>query len=285
MLQDRVHPPILPVTNTRTLSINTRLSFFLPQPAHALLQLEAATIPGQRIVASETFANPPRTCVRTPGLNGIGQRMWLRSDGQVQTTYTAKVEVERVPFALERLEAVPLHALPAETTEYLFDSRYCQADPFHDFVANQFAGLEGGALVMAMQLWIAGNMAYEGNSSDSSTTAADSFHSRRGICRDFAHVLITMARAHAIPARYASCYSPGVSPPDFHAVAEVFLANPQGAGAGAWYMVDSTLMADPTTTVLIGVGRDAADVSFLTVFGAAEFTPPEVMVHEVVASI
>jgi transglutaminase-like putative cysteine protease len=94
---------------------------------------------------------------------------------------------------------------------------------------------------------------------------------RRGICRDYAHVMITLARAAAIPARYASVYAPGVEPPDFHAVAEVFLADATIPGGGAWHLVDATGMADPANMVKIGVGRDAADVSFMTVFGCAEF--------------
>src|SRR5690606_20831739 len=94
---------------------------------------------------------------------------------------------------------------------------------------------------------------------------------RRGICRDYAHVLIALARASAIPARYVGAYAPGVDPPDFHALAEVFLADPTIEGGGAWYLVDPTGMADPAHTVKIGVGRDAADVSFMTVFGEAEF--------------
>ena len=80
-----------------------------------------------------------------------------------------------------------------------------------------------------MRDWIAGNFSYEPVST-TSTTALDSFVERRGICRDYAHVLVTLARASAIPARYVSCYAPGVDPPDFHAVAEVFLADPDRAG-------------------------------------------------------
>jgi transglutaminase-like putative cysteine protease len=83
-------------------------------------------------------------------------------------------------------------------------------------------------------------------------------------------VLITLARASGIPARYASVYAPGVEPQDFHAVAEVFLADPGGQG-GLWHLVDATGMAQPGNMVKIGVGRDAADVSFLSNFGPCQF--------------
>jgi transglutaminase-like putative cysteine protease len=78
--------------------------------------------------------------------------------------------------------------------------------------------------------------------------------------RDFAHVLITMARASTIPARFVSVYAPDVDPPDFHAVAEVYLDE-------AWHLVDPTGMAGPDTIARIGVGADAADVAFMSSFG------------------
>ena len=59
------------------------------------------------------------------------------------------------------------------------------------------------------------------------------WHSKWYAKRDYAHLLVTMARAAAIPARFVSCFAPGVDPPDFHAVAEVFLANPAVPGGGA----------------------------------------------------
>jgi transglutaminase-like putative cysteine protease len=90
-----------------------------------------------------------------------------------------------------------------------------------------------------------------------------------------------LARASAIPARYCSVYAPGVEPPDFHAVAEVFLADPTTPGGGAWHIVDATGMADPASAVKIGVGRDAADVSFMTAFGEVDFDDKMVAVSKV----
>jgi len=117
---------------------------------------------------------------------------------------------------------------------------------------------------------IATNFSYVPGASDASTDATASFIAREGICRDYAHVLVTLARASSIPARYVACYAPGVTPQDFHAVAEVFLADPSGEG-GTWQLVDATGMADLSNTVKIGVGRDAADVSFVTSFGPMTF--------------
>ena len=129
-----------------------------------------------------------------------------------------------------------------------------------------------------MHDWIEAHFSYTPGSSDSNTTALDSFVERHGICRDYAHVMVTFARAAGIPARFVSCYAPRVTPQDFHAVAEVFLADPTNEGGGAWHLLDATGMARADEIVKIGVGRDAADVSFLTSFGPTEFLDKTVIV-------
>ena len=101
-----------------------------------------------------------------------------------------------------------------------------------------------------------------------------SFVQRRGVCRDFAHLLISFARAATIPARIVSAYAPDVSPPDFHAVAEIWLD-------GSWHLVDATGMARPNDIVRIGVGRDATDIAFLTTFGDMVFQEQRVEVKRV----
>ena len=76
------------------------------------------------------------------------------------------------------------------------------------------------------------------------------------MCRDYAHLLCAFARAGGVPARYVSGYSPGVTPPDFHACAEVWLD-------GGWHLVDPTGMSTPDTLAMIAVGQDAGDVAFM----------------------
>ncbi len=261
------------------IDISTRFSFTLERPADVLLQFEAAAIPEQDILATETTLGGGDG-VRVAAQDDIGERIWLHCRGRHAIEHRATVEVTRLLAELAPLAALDPHELPGETVQYLLDSRYCPADRFQPFVAAEFAGLAGGARVLAIRDWIAGHFSYVPGCSTAQTTALDSFVERRGICRDYAHVLITLARASAIPARYCSVYAPGVDPPDFHAVAEVFLADPTVPGGGAWHIVDATAMADPADTVKIGGGRDAADVSFMTVFGDAQFEDKEVSVRK-----
>ena len=260
------------------IDIDARFSFSVERLSDVLLQFEAAAIPEQRVLDAHCTMSPAEHIARISAQDDIGERIWLHVNGQFEVSYTARVEVSRMLSEIGALARLEPHELPGETVQYLMDSRYCPADRFQPFVEAEFAGVNGGARVVAMRDWIAGNFRYEPGCSTANTTALDSFIERRGICRDYAHVMVTLARASAIPARYVSCYAPGVDPPDFHAVAEVFLADPTVPGGGAWYLVDATGMADAADTVKIGVGRDAADVSFMTVFGHADFGDKSVSV-------
>lgn len=258
------------------IAIDTRFDFTLDQPTDIILQFEAAAIPEQTILETTTQLNCA-DAARVPAHDGVGERVLFQAEGKIEVAYRALVEVKRLVPEIAGLAQLSPHDLPGETLDYLLDSRYCPADRFQPFVEDEFGGTAGGARVQAIHDWIAQHFTYE-LVSTASTTALDSFVERRGICRDYAHVLITLARASTIPARYVSCFAPGVNPPDFHALAEVFLADDTTPGGGAWYIVDATGMADPTETVKIGIGRDAADVSFLTSFGASQFGDKQVTV-------
>jgi transglutaminase-like putative cysteine protease len=265
--------PFMPI------DISVRFSFTLDNPCDALLQFEAAAIPEQLILSSDTRLPVAEHVARVPAQDSIGERVWLRTQGRCEVEYRASVAVRRIAADIASLPSLQPHALPGEAVQYLFDSRYCPADRLQSFVEEEFVQLTGGARIAAMSRWIGDHFTYDPVST-SDTTAIDSFVERRGVCRDYAHVLIAFARASAIPARYISAYAPGVNPPDFHALAEVFLADPSIPGGGAWHMVDATGMADPTQTVKIGVGRDAADVSFMTTFGWAHFEEKVIAVSQ-----
>ncbi len=260
--------------------ISARFSFSLDRLCDVLLQFEAAAIPEQRILKRNTRITGAEHIARIAAQDAIGERVWLHVEGRCEVSYTASVAIRRLLPDIATLARLEPHELPAEAVQYLFDSRYCPADRCQPFVEAEFGETCGGARVLAISEWIATHMTYVPGCSDSNTTALDSFVERRGICRDYAHVLITLARASAIPARYCSVYAPGVEPPDFHAVAEVFLADPTIPGGGAWHLVDATGMAEPAEIVKIGVGRDAADVSFMTVFGEATFEDKQVEVRK-----
>ena len=255
-----------------TLTIETWLAYEFAEPTDVLLQIEAALLPDQRVIDPAIGISPVEHFARMPGHDEIGERIWLKvNPGQLLVDYRAEVEIQRQVAAIEQLPGSDPHRLPGEVIDYLMPSRFCPSDLFGTFVQTEFGELTGGRCVAAMRDWIAEHFTYTPGASNASTSAADSFLTRQGVCRDYAHVLVSMARAAAIPARYASVYAPDVDPPDFHAVAEVYLA-------GAWHLIDATGMARPDEIARIGVGRDAADSSFLSSFGTAELVNLQVRV-------
>lgn len=258
------------------LAITASLQFRAAVPVHCLLQCEVAETAEQRVSNGVTTLPAAIPVKRVAAQDGLGERFWITAEGDVAIRYEAQVGLSRQPVDLETLGQVAMTDLPAEATQYLFDSRYCAGEQFQAFVEDEFAALSGGARIAAVRSWIADHFTYEPGASGPQTTARDSFVTRRGVCRDYAHVLIALSRASGIPARYVSCYGPDVTPQDFHAVAEVWLSGADGAGQ--WALVDATGMASPEETAAIGVGRDAADVSFLTSFGPVEFCGHEVEV-------
>ncbi|WBY17483.1 transglutaminase family protein [Erythrobacteraceae bacterium WH01K] len=260
--------------------INASFAFEAKQPTDVLLQFEAAAIPEQRFLSTDTWLTKSEQFARVPAQENIGERIWVRAEGHFKVDYTCEIEVDRMLTEIEPLRQMDAHDLPGETVQYLFDSRYCQGDRFQSFVDAEFGDLVGGKRIMAMHDWVADHFSYVPGASGPQTTALDSFVERRGICRDYAHVMVTLARASGIPARFVSCFAPGVNPPDFHAVAEVFLEDTSTPGGGAWYLVDATGMASPSDIVKIGVGRDAADVSFMTSFGLTDFLEKTISVEE-----
>jgi transglutaminase-like putative cysteine protease len=149
--------------------------------------------------------------------------------------------------------------LDIEQLIYLRQSRYCPSDRLSAFAAYELGDLKPGPeLLVAVGEWVADRLSYEEGSSGPLDSAVDSLFAGRGVCRDFAHVAITVLRALGVPARLVAAYAPGLSPMDFHAVVEAHVG-------GAWWALDATRLAPRTSLLRVSTGRDAADTAFLTV--------------------
>ena len=253
------------------LNVTANLAYTAAQDCDALLQVEPTNDSGQRCINPRLLLQSGATVGQQEGEDGIGLRRWVSIASQLNCRFTVQVEVTRPVVDLAPLPETPRDQLAGSVIPYLMPSRYCQSDLFLDFTAQQFGGLSGGACALAMKDWVAANFIYDIYASNQGTTATDSFAIQRGVCRDYAHVLISFLRAMGLPARFVSAYAPNVKPQDFHAVVEVFLD-------GAWHLIDPTGMAEPDSIVRICVGRDAADASFLTSYGALALQSQSVQV-------
>ncbi len=155
----------------------------------------------------------------------------------------------------------PCAVTDADRIVYRRPSRYAESDRLAPIAQAEFAGITDPAeLLAAVSSWTGSQLSYVPGSSGPTDGAVDTMLKRRGVCRDYAHLVIALLRALDVPARLAAAYAPGLDPMDFHAVAEA-------AVGGAWRVVDATLLAPRSSLVRIATGRDAADTSFLSTYG------------------
>ena len=261
------------MTMPQTAQINATLCYNLPKAADVLLAVEAIPMDDQRLLSDLLKVKGDCSPLKTiEGMDGLGRRTWLHARGRIDISYTASVTIERAATNIAGLGVVPHADLPPAYIQYLMPSRYCPSDKHENFVMARFDAATKGDQILQMAGWIYQNIEYAPGFSGIGSTATDTFISRRGVCRDFAHLLIAFARAADVPARMVSAYGIGIDPPDFHAVVEVYLD-------GRWHLVDPTRLAPEQNLVRIAVGRDATDISFMTIFGTAEMLAQSVMVE------
>jgi transglutaminase-like putative cysteine protease len=161
----------------------------------------------------------------------------------------------------------PVEQLAEEALVFLLGSRYCETDKLSQFAWDRFGGTPlGWPRVQAICDFVHQHIQFGYQFASPSKTALDVFNERRGVCRDFAHLAITLCRCLNIPARYCTGYLGDIgvpkdpSPMDFAGWLEVYLG-------GAWHTFDPRNNTPRIGRVLIARGRDAADVAIATTFG------------------
>lgn len=171
----------------------------------------------------------------------IGER------GRMTIDYSAEVTGQSDAACVDDLDSII----------YLRPSRYCESDTLLPTARFEFRGLTGLDLLGAVSTWVHDRLFYVPGSSRVTDGAVGTLLARQGVCRDYAHLVIALLRAIDVPARMVAVYAPGLSPMDFHAVAEALID-------GTWYVVDATGLAPRQSLLRISTGRDAADIAFLT---------------------
>lgn len=256
-------------------NVASRLAYEVRDTTVFLLNIEAAALRNQKIL-SERLNLTPAVAVDRHELDG-GTRLVrvVVEPGTFEVDYAATIDLSMYDADPASLRETPVAELPLEVTPFLNPSRYCQSDRLARFALREFGALPPGhQRVTAICNWIYDHVDYLSGSSNSETSAYDTMVQRAGVCRDFAHLGIAFCRALSIPARFASSYAWQLDPPDFHAVFECYLD-------GAWYLFDPTRKAALQGLVRIGVGRDAADAAFATIYGHAAMTDMAVSIDPV----
>ena len=212
--------------------------------------------------------------VHTDATTGNRYMRLKAEPGRLRLRYSAIVELTHHVGATESISEVPVARLPADVLTYLYPSRYCQSDRLYEVANKEFGQLpQGYGRVRAICEWVSKHVEFKSATTNASTSALDTLGERVGVCRDFAHLMIAVCRALNIPARFTTGIDfgadPILGPPDFHAYVEVFLGD-------RWYLFDPSGTAIPMGLMRFGTGRDAADVSFATLFGTVNAAPPRI---------
>ncbi len=120
---------------------------------------------------------------------------------------------------------------------------------------------EGGlALAERINAWVYRAMSYAHEITDVHTTAAEALADGRGVCQDYAHIMLALCRHCGLPARYVSGHLLGEG--GTHAWVDVLL--PADDGTGEAVSVPFDPLHDRRTTlsyVTVAAGRDYGDVA------------------------
>lgn len=200
-------------------------------------------------------------------------RFVMRYDAAVEDTGLAD---DVVPDA----EETPVANLPMECIGYLLGSRYCETDHLSGMAWNLFGHTRPGwERVQAIVDYVHDRLSFGYGYARPTRTAAQAYEERVGVCRDFAHLAITLCRCMNIPARYVNGYLGDINVPadpapmDFSAWMEAYVG-------GRWYTFDARHNVPRTGRVVVARGRDATDVPLVHSFGPHVLSKFEVWTRE-----
>jgi transglutaminase-like putative cysteine protease len=263
--------------------VGYELIYDCPQPTPMLLMLNVHYSHAYEIVRPDHLVTNPGVNI-TPYRDGFGNwcsrfeaptgRMRINNSAIVRVTGTAE------PVVLGARQH-PVPELPEEALVYLLGSRYCETDLLADFAWKQFGTAPlGWARVQAVCNFVHNHIRFDYTQARPTRTAVEAFHEKVGVCRDYAHLGVTLCRCLNIPARYCTGYlgdigmPPPYGPMDFSGWFEAYLG-------GQWYVFDPRNNKPRIGRVLIARGRDAVDVAISTTFGPNTLAGFKVFCEEV----
>ena len=253
----------------------------IPTPTVCLVDLR----PERRAEAHEDvpFTTSPAQLLKTER-DAFGNivRRFIAQPGETTLKLAGTVDDSGLPDARDPEAArLSIANLPVETLQYLSGSRYCETDKLSQLAWDIFGAIPTDAqLVDDICGFVHENITFDYTRARSTRTALETLQEGVGVCRDFAHLAITLCRALNIPARYVNGYLGDIGVPanpdpmDFNAWFEAYLG-------GRWITFDARHNARRIGRIAIAHGRDAADVPMLQTFGPHVLTSFAVTTHEI----
>ncbi|MCW2748236.1 MAG: transglutaminase [Nocardioidaceae bacterium] len=229
-------------------TVSSHLEIYLYDTADLIFSIAVAE--GAQFTSEKlTFVSNGQSLEATEivGRHGTRLHRLIANTGPMTIDYFCEVEGVIAPPSVDEIDLI----------EYRRPSRYCESDTLMPTAAAEFAGLEGKALLDAVSSWVGDRLSYVPGASQPTDGAVATMLARQGVCRDYAHLVVALLRGLDVPARLVSVYAPGLSPMDFHAVAEAYVE-------GAWHVVDATTLAPRSSLLRIATGQDASETAFLS---------------------
>ena len=249
--------------------------------AHHVLRLTPVNQPGQRVQVSSLRIEPEPVRWRE-GQDFFGNRLtWIAiEDAHDVLTVKVSARIAVEPFALPPADSAPAWEAaqeevfasdeigPTAPAHFLFPSRMVSLDPeIRDYARQSFA--PGRSILEAatdLTRRIKTDMAYDIGATTVTTTPPMSFALRRGVCQDFAHIMISGLRGIGLPAAYVSGYlrttrAPGATQLQGADAMHAWVLVWCGAAIG-WIGFDPTNdMIASDEHIVLAIGRDYTDVA------------------------
>ncbi|MFT5699159.1 MAG: transglutaminase-like putative cysteine protease [Desulforhopalus sp.] len=241
----------------------------VPTPFVLMLRPRSGT---QQWIASEEYTLIPSVPVSefTDTYGNLCQRL-IAPPGCFSINTGAEVVLADSVDRAEYAPFVEIHNLPNDVLIYLLPSRYCESEHFGQMANTITEGLPlGYNQVAAIEAWVHKTIRYESCGSDIAVSAVEVNSRQWGVCRDLSHLGIALCRSLSIPARMVVGYLYDLQPMDLHAWFEAYLA-------GRWYTFDATQTELKGGYVVLGYGRDAADVAVYNQFGPAVYPTKQIV--------
>lgn len=237
------------------------LTFDIPEPTPFVLMLRPRS-GAQQWISREEYRLEPCVPVHefTDSYGNLCQRL-VAPAGPFEVSISADVMTADYIDQDFGAPFIEIQNLPDHVLSYLLPSRYCESDRFHEMASDITAGvIPGYDQVAAIVNWLQTTISFTPNSSNTAVSAAEVNIRQVGVCRDIAHLGISMCRSLSIPARMVVGFLYQLEPMDLHAWFEAYVG-------GRWYSFDATQSEIKGGYVAIGYGRDAADVAIYNQFG------------------
>jgi transglutaminase-like putative cysteine protease len=244
------------------------ITYECPQPTPMLALLNVHSSRYQDLETPDVVRTEPYAPVTQyhDGFGNLCSRIVLPPGRTVLSAdFVIRDSGEPDPITPEAIQH-PVETLPNDVIVFLLASRYCETEHLSDLAWRLFGDIPPGwGRAQAIVKYAHERITFGYEHARPTKTAFEAHEERQGVCRDYAHLAITLCRCMNIPARYCTGYLGDIGVPvvgemDFSAWFEVYLGD-------RWHILDARHNKPRIGRILMARGRDATDAAITTSFG------------------